>query len=363
MSFNLNRRTLLKSSLAAGAFALGPRYAFGAAPLKVGFVYPSPIGDFGWSYRHELGRQAVEEEFGDAVETTFVENVAEGPDSERIIERLARSGHDLIFTCSFGYMNPTLSVAKKFPNVKFENNTGYKTAENVSAYNARFHEGRSVFGTIAGNMTKSGVVGYIGSFPIPEVIMGINAFTLSAQKVRPDIQVKVIWVNKWFDPGIEADAAKTLIDGGADFITQHTNSTSPCQVAQERDAFCFGQDSDMSQFAPDRHLTGIVNNWGPYYVRRVRDVLENRWTSVSSWDGIREGIVQLAPFNPGMPDEIRRAAEATKTSIADGSLHPFTGPIVNRDGVEVVSAGQVLADKDIHSMNWFVRGVIGNLPT
>lgn len=363
MSQYLNRRTLLKTSLAAGAFACGTRFSFGAAPLKVGFVYPSPIGDFGWSYRHELGRQAVVEEFGDAVETTFVENVAEGADSERIIERLARSGHSLIFTCSFGYMNPTISVAKKFPKVKFENNTGYKTAENVSAYNARFHEGRTVFGTIAGNMTKTGVVGYIGSFPIPEVIMGINAFALSAQKVRPDIQVKVIWVNKWYDPGIEADAAKVLIDGGADFITQHTNSTSPCQVSQERGAYCFGQDSDMSQFAPDSHLTGIVNNWGPYYVRRVRDVLEGRWSSVSSWDGLAEDVVQLAPFNPNLPEDVRAAAEATKASIADGSLHPFTGPITNRDGVEILSAGKVLSDKEIHSMNWFVNGVVGNLPS
>ncbi|WP_169054244.1 BMP family ABC transporter substrate-binding protein [Nitratireductor sp. XY-223] len=363
MAINLERRTLLKSTLAAGALALGPRYAFGAKTLKVGFVYPSPIGDFGWSYRHEIGRQQVVEEFGDAVETTFIQNVAEGPDAERTIERLARSGHDLIFTGSFGYMNPTISVARKFPDVKFENNTGYKTAENVSAYNARFHEGRSVFGTIAGHMTESGVVGYIGSFPIPEVIMGINAFTLSAQKIRPDIQVKVVWVNKWFDPGLEADAAKALIDGGADIITQHTNSTSPCQVAEERGAYCFGQDSDMSQFAPERHLTGIVNNWGPYYVRRVRDVIENRWTSQSSWDGLAEGVVQLAPLNSNLPDDVRAAAEATKAAIIDGSLHPFEGPITSREGVEILPAGQTLSDEEIHKMNYFVKGITGELPS
>jgi simple sugar transport system substrate-binding protein len=359
----LNRRTLLTSALAAGAVTYGSRYSFGAEPLKVAFVYPSPIGDFGWSYRHEIGRRDVEKEFGNAVETTFIENVAEGQDSERIISRLARTGHKLIFTCSFGYMNPTIAVAKKFPDVMFENNTGYKTAENVSTYNARFHEGRSVFGTIAGNMSKTGVVGYVGSFPIPEVIMGINAFTLSAQKVRPDIRVKVVWVNKWFDPGLEADAAKILIDNGADFITQHTNSTAACQIAEERGVNCFGQDSDMTEFAPTRHLTGIVNNWSPYYIRRVRDVLEGRWQSRSTWDGLAEGVVQMAPFNPNIPADVVNAAEATQTAITSGDLHPFAGPIRNQSDQEVLRAGQVLADKDIHSMNWFVQGVEGELPS
>ncbi len=362
MLIKMNRRMFLTSAMAAGVVARGSRYSYGADPLKIGFVYPSPIGDFGWSHRHEIGRQDVIKEFGDAVETTFIQNVAEGADAERIISRLARSGHDLIFTASFGYMNPTISVAKQFPKVKFENNTGYKTSENVSAYNARFHEGRSVFGTIAGSMTKTGVVGYIGSFPIPEVIMGINAFTLAAQKVRPDIQVKVVWLNKWFDPGLEADAAKTLIDSGADVITQHTNSTSPCQVAQERGVYCFGQDSDMSDFAPDQHLTGIVNNWGPYYIRRVKDVMEHRWASQSSWDGLAEGVVQLAPFHSSIPDSVVAAAEATKMGISDGSLHPFEGPVVDRDGNEVVPLGQNISDEDIHRMNWFVKGVVGNLP-
>jgi basic membrane protein A len=269
----------------------------------------------------------------------------------------------LIFACYFGYMNPTIKAAGRFKDVKFEHNTGYKTAKNVSTYIARFHEGRSVFGTIAALISKSGVVGYIGSFPIPEVIMGINAFTLAAQKIRPDIRVKVVWVNKWFDPGMEADAAKVLIDSGADIITQHTNSTAPCQIAEEKNAYCFGQDSDMSTFAPTRHLTGIVNNWGPYYIRRVRDVIEGSWKSQASWDGLAEGIVQLAPFNPGIPDNVIKAAEETKNGIVNGDIHPFTGPIKNQKGEEVLAAGQVLADKDIHSMNWFVKDVEGELPS
>lgn len=360
MPIKIDRRTLLTSSMAAGAVALSPQFAAAADPLKVGFVYPSPIGDLGWSYRHEVARKEVVKEFGDKVKTTFVENVPEGPDAERVISKLARSGHKLIFTCSFGYMNPTIKAAKQFPDVMFENNTGYKTAKNVSTYNARFHQARSVFGTIAAHMTKSGIIGYIGSFPIPEVIMGINAFTLAAQKVRPDIRVKVIWVSTWFDPGKEADAAKVLIDQGADFITQHTNSPAPCKVSEERGAFCFGQDSDMTKFAPNRHLTGIVNNWGPYYIRRIRDVMEGRWQSQSSWDGLAEGIVKMAPYNPKLPADVLEAAKLVEQSIIAKKLHSFAGPIVNQAGKEVLPAGQVLPDKQIHAMNWFVKGVDGS---
>ncbi len=362
MAFRMNRRQFALGSLSTGALLTGAPFARGAEPLKIGFVYSSPIGDFGWSYRHDAGRKDVEKEFGSAVETTFVENVAEGPDAERVIERLARSGHKLIFTCSFGYMDQTLAVSGRFPEAKFEHNTGYKTAPNMSAYNARFHEGRTVFGTIAGMMSKSGMVGYIGSFPIPEVIMGMNAFALSARRTRPDLRVKVVWVNKWFDPGLEADAAKVLIDGGADFITQHTNSTAPCQIAEERGAWCFGQDSDMSAFAPTRHMTGIVNNWGPYYIRRVRDVLEGKWRSLSTWDGLAEDVVQLAPFSAAMPAEVNAAAEKTRAAIVGGALHPFAGPIRNQKGEEVLAAGEKLSDEKIHAMNWFVEGIEGALP-
>jgi simple sugar transport system substrate-binding protein len=362
MTFYLNRRHFLSSALAAGALASTSRLADAAAPLKVGFLYPSPVGDFGWSYRHEVGRKDVVAAFGDAVETSFLENVAEGPDAERALMRFARSGHGLIFGCSFGYMEQILKVAQDFPDVKFEHNTGYKTAANVSVYNARFHEGRSVFGTIAAKMSKTGIVGYVGSFPIPEVIMGINAFTLAARKARPDIEVRVVWVNKWFDPGQEADAAKALIAQGADIITQHTNSTAPTQIAEEAGVYSFGQDADMSAFGPRAHLTGIVNNWGPYYIRRVRDVLEARWQSVSSWDGLAEDVVQLAPYNKAMPADVVAAAEEIRSGIAKGTQHPFDGPIVNQAGDVVLPAGKVLADKDIHAMNWFVDGVTGELP-
>ncbi len=362
MAFDVNRRHFLGTALAAGALASTSRLVGAAPPLKVAFLYPSPVGDFGWSYRHEIGRKDVVAEFGDAVATSWLENVAEGPDAERALTRFARSGNGLIFGCSFGYMEQMLKVAKDFSDVKFEHNTGYKTANNVSVYNARFHEGRSVFGAIAARMSKTGIIGYVGSFPIPEVIMGINAFTLAARKARPDIQVRVVWVNKWFDPGQEADAAKALIAQGADIITQHTNSTSPTQIAEEAGVYSFGQDADMSAFGPRAHLTGIVNNWGPYYVRRVRDVIEGRWQSVSAWDGLAEGVVQLAPYNKALPTEVVAAAEETRNGIAKGTLHPFEGPIVDQAGTTVLPTGQKLPDKDIHAMNWFVEGVIGDLP-
>ena len=363
MTSPIRRRTVLKAGLATGALVAAPWVARAAQPLKVGFVYPSPINDFGWSYRHEIGRQQLVEALGDRIETTFVANVAEGPDSERVIRRLARSGHKLIFTCSFGYMDPTIRVAERFPDVLFENNTGYKTADNVSAYNARFHEARTVFGVIAAHQSKTGIIGCIASFPIPEVVMSINALALSARKIRPDMKVRVIWVNKWYDPGLEADAAKTHIAQGADILTQITNSTAPTQVAEENGIHSFGQDNDMSAFGPTAHMTGVVNNWGPYYIRRVRDALEGSWQSRSSWDGFAEDVVQLAPYNQNLPPEVVEAAEGTRKAIMSGDLHPFAGPIVNRDGGEVIPEGTALEDKAIHSMNWFVSGVEGDLPS
>lgn len=364
MVLKLNRRAILQTGIAAAAVSMaGSRAVQAAEPLKVGFVYPSPVGDQGWSYRHDIGRQDVVAEFGDQVQTTFLESVSEGPDATRVISQLAITGHKLIFTCSFGFMDPTISAAKKFPGVFFENNTGFKTAANVSAYNARFHEGRVVLGTIAALMTKTGVVGYIASYPIPEVIMGINAFTLAAQKIRPDIKVKVVWINRWYDPALEADAADALLGQGADFITQHTNSPAPCQRAEKAGSFCFGQDADMSAFAPKAHLTGIVNNWGPYYIRRVRDVLNGTWSSQNSWDGIAENVVQMAPYNASMPEGVRNAAVNVEQALRDGSLHPFSGPIIKANGERVLDAGGLLSDKQIHSMNWFVQGIDGDLPS
>lgn len=254
----------LLSMAAAAAFALGTAGAQAEDPLKVGFIYVGPISDHGWSYQHNEGRLAIEAAFGDKVETSYIESVSEGPDAERAIERLARDGADLIFTTSFGFMNPTVKVARKFPDVKFEHATGYKRADNVSTYSARFYEGRYIIGQIAAKMSKTGTAGYIGSFPIPEVVRGINAFMLGAQSVNPDFKIKVVWVNSWYDPGKEADAAKALLDQGADVISQHTDSPAPLQVAEERGAIGFGQASDMSKFAPKAQLTAIIDDWSVY---------------------------------------------------------------------------------------------------
>ena len=354
--FNFTRRTFLATSSAA-ALAAGAPMAFAAEPTKVGFVYVGPVGDHGWTHGHDLGRKAVEKKFGDKVKTTFVENVAEGPDAERVIRQLASSGHQLIFTTSFGFMNPTIKVAKQFPNVKFEHATGYKTAPNVSVYNARFHQGRAVIGTIAGHMSKSGVAGYIASFPIPEVVMGINAFTLAAQKINPNFKTKVVWVNSWYDPGKESDATKTLIDQGADMITQHTDSPAPLQVAENRGVFGFGQASDMKAYAPRAQLTSILDDWSDYYIQRTQDVMDGTWKSQNVWYGMKEGMVKIAPYGDAITDAARDAAETVRKGILDGSMHAFTGPIKNQKGEEMLPAGQSLTDEQMATMDWYVEGV------
>ncbi|WP_299626381.1 BMP family ABC transporter substrate-binding protein [Pelagibius sp.] len=351
------RHFLAGSGAAAGALALGGPAAFAADPLKVGFVYVGPVGDFGWTHGHDLGRKAIEKEFGDKVKTTFVESVAEGPDAERVIRQLAAAGNKLIFTTSFGFMNQTVRVAKQFPKVMFEHATGYQTAKNVSAYNARFYEGRDVIGTIAGHMTKTGKFGYIASFPIPEVVMGINAFILAARKVRPDAEIKVVWVNSWFDPGKEADATKALIDQGCDVITQHTDSPAPIQTSGSRGVWCFGQASDMSSFAPDQHLTAILDVWGPYYVERTRAVLDGTWQTSNVWQGFKEGMVEMSPYNKNLPAEVVAAAEKIRKGIIDGSHHSFTGPIKDQDGKERVAAGERMSDEALLTMDWYVEGV------
>ncbi len=357
MSFHLTRRTFLASTAAASGSLLIGRHAGAQDPLEVGFVYVGPIGDFGWTHGHDLGREAVVEHFGDQVKTSFVENVAEGPDAERVIRQLAASGHGLIFTTSFGFMNPTVRVAKQFAQVKFEHATGYQTAPNVAVYNARFHEGRAVCGTIAGHVSQSGVVGYIASFPIPEVVMGINAFALAAQKVRPDIQVKVVWVNSWYDPGKEGDGAKALIDQGADIICQHTDSPAPLQVAEERGVHGFGQASDMRAYAPNAQLTAILDDWSGYYVERVQAVLDDSWQSHNIWWGLKEGMVKMAEYGPDVTPEAAAAADAVAENIVAGTLHPFGGPITNQAGEAVVAEGEQLADEDLLTMDWYVQGV------
>jgi simple sugar transport system substrate-binding protein len=332
-----------------------------AEKVKVGFVYVGPVGDHGWTYRHDEGRKAVEAALGDKVETTFVENVSEGPDAERVIRQLAATGSDIVFTTSFGFMNPTVRVAKRFPKVKFEHATGYQRGGNVSTYMARFYEGRAVIGTIAGHMSKSGVVGYIGSFPIPEVVRGINAFTLAAQKVKPDIQVRVVWVNTWYDPGKEGDAAKALVDQGADIIVQHTDSPAALQVAEDRGVYAFGQASDMRSFAPKAQLTAIVDNWNDYYVQRVKAVMDGTWTSGDTWGGLDAGMVEMAPYGDAVPADVAAAANKIIEGIKSGRLHPFTGPIKNQAGETVVAAGQTLSDEDLLKMDWYVAGVQGKL--
>ncbi|MFK7852993.1 MAG: BMP family ABC transporter substrate-binding protein [Granulosicoccus sp.] len=348
--------------LCTAVLAVITSIAQAADPVKVGFVYVGPVSDHGWTYRHDIGRLAIEAEFGDSVETTFVESVPEGADAERVIRKLASSGHDLIFTTSFGYMNPTIKVAKDFPDVKFEHATGYKRSDNVSTYGARFYEGRAVIGTMAGMMTKTNTIGYIASFPIPEVVRGINAFAIAMRKVNPDAEIKVVWVNSWYDPGKEADAAKALIDQGADIITQHTDSPAPLQVAEERGVLGFGQASDMSAFAPESQLTSIIDNWDSYYVERTRAIIDGTWSSQDTWDGIASGLVSFPEYNANVPDDVKAAAEIIREGIVEGSLHAFQGPILNQAGEEILGSGEIMDDKTLLGMNFYVQGVQGDLP-
>ena len=330
--------------------------------LKVGFVYVGPIGDHGWSYEHNEGRLAIEKALGDKVKTTYVEKVSEGADAERVIRKLASSGNDLIFTTSFGYMNPTIKVAKKFPNVKFEHATGFKRSENTSTYSGRFYEGRHVAGLIAGKMTKTNTIGYVASFPIPEVIRGINATLLAARSVNPKVTIKVIWVSTWFDPGKEADAAKALIDQGADILFQHTDSPAPVQVAEKRGIWALGQASDMTQFGPKAHLTAIIDDWAPYYIARTKAVMDKTWKSGDTWGGFKSGMVRMAPYNKKIPADVVALAEKARKGIVDGSVHPFQGPIKDQSGKVVVKAGERASDKMLLGMNFYVEGVDGSIP-
>jgi simple sugar transport system substrate-binding protein len=352
------------SLLASAAMALGLATAAVAEDkTKVGFVYVGPVGDGGWTYEHDQGRKAVEAEFGDKVETFYVENVAEGPDAERVITQMALKGADLIFTTSFGYMDPTINVAKKFPKVKFEHATGYKTADNVSVYSARFYEGRAVQGTIAGHMTKSNIVGYIGSFPIPEVIRGINSAYIHAKKVNPDVQFKIVWAYTWFDPAKEAEAANVLIEQGADVVLQHTDSTAPQAAAQAAgNVVTFGQASDMSEYAPFPRVSSIIDDWAPYYVARTKAVMDGTWESVNTWDGIKEGMVGIGEITEAVPAEVKAEALALKDAMAKGEYHPFTGPIKKQDGSDWLAEGETADDGTLAGMNFYVEGLDGEIP-
>ncbi|WP_298973423.1 BMP family ABC transporter substrate-binding protein [uncultured Roseobacter sp.] len=356
----------IKTLLASAAVALGlaaGAYADGHEKTKVGFVFVGPIGDGGWTYEHNKGRLAVEEALGDAVETVYVENVAEGPDSERVMTQMALDGADLIFTTSFGYMDPTINIAAKFPDVKFEHATGYKRSDNVSTYSARFYEGRAIQGHIAGKMTKSNIIGYIASYPIPEVIRGINAAYIHAAKVNPDVEFKIIWAYTWFDPAKEADAARALIEQGADVVLQHTDSTAPQAAAQEAgNVVTFGQASDMGQYAPFPRVSSIIDDWAPYYIARTQAVIDGTWESTDTWDGIGAGMVAIGEISDAVPADVKEEALAMKAAIADGSYHPFTGPLKKQDGSDWLADGEVADDGTLAGMNFYVEGLTGEIP-
>src|SRR5262245_38980795 len=351
---------------AAGLTAVGATIAAGPALAqgkpKLRFSDVRPIGDHGWSHQHHQGLLALKSEFGDKIDTSYVENVAEGPDAERVIDQLAATGSTMIFTTSFGFMNPTVKVAARYPNVKFEHATGFKQAANVATYNARFYEGRHVIGLIAGKMTKTNTVGYIGSFPIPEVVMGINAAYLAAKSVNPAVKFKVVWVSSWFDPGKESAAAKTLVDQGVDVLRQQPDSPAPVKYAEEKGIYAFGQASDMVQFGPNAHLTAIVDDWNPYYLRRVKELLDGTWKSGDVWEGLKERAVVMSPWSKKIPPDVVALAEKARDGIIAGTLHPFTGPINKQDGSPWLKDGEKATDKDLNSMNFYVQGMEGALP-
>jgi simple sugar transport system substrate-binding protein len=357
-------KRILTALAASAAVLMTVGAASAQEKTKACFIYVGPIGDFGWSYQHHQGALEMQENLGgeEKVELAYLESVPEGADAERAIERFARSGCDIIFTTSFGYMDATNKVAGKFPDVKFEHATGFKREHpNVATYNSKFHEGRYVQGVIAANMSEAGVAGYIASFPIPEVVMGINAFVLGAQSVNPDFAVKVVWANTWFDPGKEADAAKVLIDQGVDIITQHTDSTAPMQVAAERGIKAFGQASDMIKFGPETQLTSIIDDWGPYYTERVKAVMEGTWEQHDVWAGMAEGHVVMAPYT-NMPDDVKAQAEKVEASIKSGEFDPFTGPVNKQDGTQWLAEGEVAEEGVLLGMDFYVEGVDDQLP-
>lgn len=357
------RRTWLPGFLVAAAAVLAAGSpAFGQEPLKIGLIYVSPIGDAGWTFQHDVARREMEKALGAKIATKYVENVPEGPDAERVIRELAASGHKLVFTTSFGYMNPTVKVAKGFPGVAFEHATGYKRDKNVGTYNARFYEGRYLTGIIAGKMTKSNVAGYVAAYPIPEVLQGINAFTRGLQSVNPKAQVRVIWVNSWYDPGREREAATTLVSQGADILSQHTDSTAPVQVAEEKGIYAFGYHSDMSKYGPKAHLTASTHDWSSHYVKVAQDVLAGRYKPSNVWGGIKDGMVKLAPINPVVPAEVRDLVAKAQGDIVAGKLHPFAGPVKDQGGKERVPAGKVMPDDQLAVMDYYVEGVVGQLP-
>ncbi|MCH7880357.1 MAG: BMP family ABC transporter substrate-binding protein [Proteobacteria bacterium] len=330
-----------------------------AQDITVGFVYVSPIGDAGWTYQHDLGRLEMEKNTG--VTTKYVENVPEGPDAERVIREMAKRGDKVIFATSFGYMNPMLKVSKQFPDTAFVHATGYKMGKNMGLYNARFYEGRYLTGVIAGEVTKSNVLGYVAAFPIPEVLQGINAFIQGARSVNPKAELRVIWVNSWFDPGKERQASMTLMSQGADVITHHTDSTAVVQAAEERGKYAFGYHSDMSKYGSTAHLTAATHHRGNYYTKVVKAAIAGNWKPENVWGGYKEGMIKLAPLNPSLPAELRNRIASMEKQLTAGTLHPFAGPVVDQDGKIRVVAGETMSDGDLSGMDYYVEGVVSKL--
>jgi simple sugar transport system substrate-binding protein len=358
----------LAAAIAAACFispilslAAEPSPPASKSPVKAAFVYVTPVFEAGWTHQHDQGRKALEKALGAAVKTTVVDNVAEGADSERVVRDLAQQGHDVIFTTSFGYMEPTLKVAKEFPNVKFESITGYKTDVNVSVANARYYEGRYLAGVAAGRMTQSNVAGYVAGFPIPEVLQGLNAFTLGMRSVNPKAQVKVIWLNTWFDPTKERDAAFALFNQSVDVITFHTASNAVMVAAQERGKMAIAYHSDMRKVAPDAQLMAVTHEWGAYYTQRVSDVQKGQWRTGNVWSGLKEGMIRVGDFGPKLPAKVRNEIVKLQQDIAQGKRHPFQGPIADNEGKAIVAVGQKLSDVQILNMNYGVAGVIGKI--
>jgi basic membrane protein A and related proteins len=333
-----------------------------APPLKVAFAYVGPVGDAGWTFAHDNGRKAVEAEFGAKVVTSFVENVPEAADAERVIRDMVDQGNKLIFGTTFGYMEPMLKVASDSTDVKFEHATGYKTASNMRTYDSKTFEGAYMAGIVAGGMTKSGILGVVASIPIPEVIRNIDSFTLGAQTVNPKVKTKVVWVNKWFDPPKEAEAAQALLDQGADVLMQNTDSSAVLQTAEKAGKFAFGWDSDMSKFGPKAHLASAVIDWGPYYKKAVKDALEGTWKVDQVWWGVKEGAIDLVAVSDKIPAELKAKLDTVKAGLKDGSFAIWKGPIINQAGAEVIKSGEVAETKFLLGINFYVQGVDGKIP-
>ncbi len=347
-----------KPAAAASAPAAKP------APLKIAFAYVGPVGDGGWTFAHDNGRKAVEKEFGDKVVTSFVEKVPEAADAERVFRDMVGQGNKLIFGTTFGYMEPMLKVAADSKDVKFEHGTGYKQADNMRTYDSRTYEGAYMAGVIAGKMSKTGTLGIVGSIPIPEVIRNINSFTMGAQSVNPKVKTKVVWVNEWFNPPKETEAAQSLINGGADVLFQNTDSSAVLQTAGKNKKLAFGWDSDMTAYSPEAHLASAVINWGPYYIKATRDALEGKWAGGgNTWWGVKEGAIDIVSISDKVPAETTAAVEKIKAGLKDGSFSIWKGPIVGQDGKELLKKDEVADDKWLSGVNFYVKGVDGKVPS